>query len=209
MTRRSQQGFTLVWRSAEHGFILVELVVALFIFALISAGGVSLLGYSVGVQAAAGERLDDVAAIRRVGALLTADLAQATPRISRDAEGRQQVAFEGGTGAPGEVALAFVRRGWSNEAGEARSSLQKVEYRLKDGVLLRRTWPMVDGSEARPPAPVLKGVRSLVLRYRIGGEWRERWDSKRPDALPKAVEAVIDVDGTGPVRQLFLTGTGY
>jgi general secretion pathway protein J len=193
----------------KNGFTLVELVVSLFIFALISAAGVSLLGYSVGAQASAGQRLDEVAAIRRVGALLTADLAQATPRISRDAEGRPQMAFEGGSGAAGEVALAFVRRGWSNEGGEARSSLQKVEYRLEGGALMRRSWPMVDGSAPRPAAKVLGGVRSLVLRYRIGGEWRDRWDSKRPGALPGAVEAVIDLEGVGAVRQLFLTGTGY
>jgi general secretion pathway protein J len=54
---------------------------------------------------------------------------------------------------------------------------------------------------------VLRGVRSLVLRYRIGGDWRERWDIKRPGALPRAVEAVIDIEGVGPVRQIFLTGT--
>jgi general secretion pathway protein J len=193
----------------EHGFTLVELVVALFIFALISAAGVSLLSFSVGAQASTGKRLDEVAAIRRVGALLTADLAQAAPRVSRDADGRQQVAFEGGTGAPKEVVLAFVRRGWSNEEAAARASLQKVEYRLEDGALFRRTWPMVDGAEASPPSRVLGGVRSLALRYRIGGEWRERWDSKRPGAMPQAVEAVIDIEGLGPVRQLFLTGTGY
>lgn len=191
----------------EQGFTLVELVVALFIFALISAAGVSLLSFSVGAQASAGKRLDEVSAIRRIGSLLTADLAQATPRISRDLEGRQQVAFEGGTGAPDEVALAFVRRGWSNESDEPRASLQKVEYRLRDGVLYRRIWPRVDGSEAREPSPVLRGVRSLTLRYRIGADWRERWDVKRPGALPRAVEAVIDLERVGPVRQVFLTGT--
>lgn len=193
----------------ESGFTLIELMVALSIFALIAAAGVSLLGYSVGAQAAAGERLDDVAAIRRVGALLTADLAQAAPRISRDGEGRRRAAFAGGTGAPDEPALAFVRRGWSNEDGEARSSLQKIEYRLIDGVLTRRTWPMVDGAEPMPPSKVLEGVRSLSLRYRAEGEWRERWDSKRPGALPRAIELVADVDRTGPIRQLFLVGTGY
>jgi general secretion pathway protein J len=193
----------------KNGFTLVELVVSLFIFALISAAGVSLLAYSVDAQASATQRLDEVAAIRRAGALLTADLAQAAPRISRDAEGRTQMAFEGGGGAAGEVALAFVRRGWSNEGGEARSSLQKVEYRLEGNALLRRSWPMVDGSAPRPASTVLSGVRSLVLRYRIGAEWRDRWDSKRPGALPSAVEAMIDLEGVGPVRQLFLTGTGY
>jgi len=193
----------------ERGFTLVELMVSLAIFALIAAAGVSLLGYSVGAQAEAGQRLDRIAAIRRVNALLTADLAQATQRISRDRGGIAKVAFEGGTGAPDEIALAFTRRGWSNEAGEGRSSLQKVEYRLAGGMLQRQIWPMVDGADPLPPAILLQHVRSITLHYRTGGEWRDRWDSTKPGALPSAVEMTADIEGTGAVRQLFLTGTGY
>jgi general secretion pathway protein J len=195
--------------SGAQGFTLVELMVALFIFALISAAGVTLLSYSVSAQASAGTRLDEVAALRRVGAILTADLAQAAPRISRDGSGAPQVAFEGGTGAPSEVALAFVRRGWRNDGATARSSLQKVEYRLVDDRLERRVWDMVDGGEPRSPSTVLSGVRALKLRYRTDAIWRERWDTARPGAMPKAVEAIIDIQGLGPVRQVFLAGTGY
>jgi len=68
---------------------------------------------------------------------------------------------------------------------------------------------MVDGAEPMPPSTLLRGVRSLSLRYRIGGEWRERWDSKRPGALPQAVELVADIERSGAIRQLFLVGTGY
>ena len=196
-------------RSTESGFTLVELMVALFIFALISAAGVAMLSYSVGAQASAGKRLDEVTALRRVSAILTADLAQAAPRISRDGAGAPQVAFEGGTGAPGELALAFVRRGWRNDRAAPRSSLQKIEYRLVDGRLERQAWDMVDGGEPRRASVVLTGVRALKLRYRTDAEWRDRWDTARPGLLPRAVEAIIDIEGLGPVRQVFLSGTGY
>jgi general secretion pathway protein J len=64
----------------NDGFTLVELLVALTIFAMLAATGVTLLSFSVRTQEAAGERLDRLAEIRRAGALLTSDLAQAAPR---------------------------------------------------------------------------------------------------------------------------------
>ncbi len=206
--RFAEHGFTSCERSAEHGFTLVELVVALFVFGLLASAGVALLGFSVRAQAAAGERLDEIAAIRRVSAIMTADLAQATPRISRSPSGAAQVAFFGSPGGNRDLALAFVRRGWENASAAPRASLQKVQYRLVEDRLERRAAPMADGAEMGPPATIIRGVKSLALRYRIGGEWRPRWDATRPDALPRAVEVVIDVDGIGPVRQVFQTGTG-
>ena len=191
----------------EQGFTLVELVVSLFIFGLLASAGVALLGFSVKAQGAAGERLDEVAAVRRVAAILTADLAQATPRISRAPSGAAEVAFFGSAGGDRDLALAFIRRGWENPEEVPRASLQKVQYRLVEDRLERRVAPMLDGAEPGPPAVIVRGVKSLRLRYRTGGEWRDRWDVTRADAMPRAVEMVLDIAGIGPVRQVFLTGT--
>ncbi|WP_231639292.1 type II secretion system minor pseudopilin GspJ [Sphingomonas profundi] len=206
--RSAEHGFELSQRSAEHGFTLIELMVALFVFGLLAAAGVALLGFSARAQGAAGEKLAEIAAIRRVSAILTADLAQAAPRISRSASGAAQVAFFGSAGGDRQVALAFVRRGWENPYGAPRASLQKVQYRLVGDRLERSAAPMLDGAEPGPPAVIIRGVRSMSLRYRLGGEWRERWDATRADAVPRAVEMVLDIDGIGPVRQVFQTGTG-
>ncbi len=194
--------------SSEAGFTLVELMISLAIFGMLAAAGVGLLSFSVRAQSASAERLGEVAALERVRAILTADLAQATPRITRDADGNRTVAFVGGSGMPGEVALGFVRRGWSNAEDLPRASLQKVEYRLVGDRLERRAYPMLDGAAIGPPAVIIAGVRSLKLRYRVSGDWFDRWDTTRPGALPRAVEAVIEVPRFGQVRQLFLTGTG-
>lgn len=194
---------------AESGFTLVEMLVALLIFGLISAAAVSLLTFSVRAQEVAGIRLSGLADLRRASAMLGADLAQAAPRFSRDEAGAVHPAFAGGTGEDGGPALALVRHGWSNVDRSPRPLLQKVEYRLNGSSLERRSFPQVDGAEASVPLRLIDGVSALRLRYRDpAGAWRDRWDPVDPAALPVAAEAVfVLADGT-EVRQLFLVGAG-
>jgi general secretion pathway protein J len=190
---------------AEAGFTLVELLVSLVIFGMLSAAGVAILNFSIRAQALAGERQTEISGLRRFGAILTADLAQAAPRITRDEAGMSRPAFVGGTG---ETTLALVRRGWENFDGANRSSLQKVEYRLSGGRLERIGYRFVDGAAPMEPVTLLGGVRSLQLRYRDDeGAWRQVWDPTDVTKLPKAVEMVIDLERGGQIRQLFLVGT--
>lgn len=194
-------------RSAEAGFTLVEMLVALLIFGLISAAAVSLLSFSVRAQELAGNRLSGLADLRRASAMLNADLAQAAPRLSRDEAGAVRPAFTGGTGAGEGAALALVRHGWSNVDRSPRPSLQKVEYVLSGTNLERRAFPQVDGAAPLPPQRLMEGVTALRLRYRDGdGVWRDRWDPVDANALPAAAEAVLVLSDGTEVRQLFLVG---
>ncbi len=194
-------------KNSETGFTLVELMVSLVIFAMLSAAGVALLAFSVRAQGAASTRLGEVAQLRRVNAILTSDLAQAVPRPYRDRAGALQPAFTGNAGES-TVALGLVRGGWSNPDGLPRASLQRVEYRLAANRFERLAWPHVDGAEPLPPAVLLTGVTALRMRYRVAGAWADRWDIDLATALPQAVEIVLEVDRIGSVRQLFLVGTG-
>jgi general secretion pathway protein J len=189
----------------ESGFTLVELLVSLLIFGMISSAGVALLAFSVRAQDSSDARLKEIGQIRRFGALVTADLAQATPRLSRDEAGSVRPAFETGNGA----ALTLVRRGWENLDGANRSSLQKVQYRLSGDRLERVAYPFVDGAPPNEPVTLVSGVRGLQLRYRDKqGNWRDRWDPEVISELPRAVEMVVDLQVGGSIRQLFLVGAG-
>ena len=192
-----------------NGFTLVELMVALLIFGMLSAAGVALLSFSVRAQDMADDRLAALAQVRRTGALLTADLAQAAPRLSRDEAGTVHPAFEGGSGQGAGVALALVRRGWDNLDNGDRPSIQKVEYRLAGDRLERIGYRFVDGAAPSAPIVLVDQVRALRLRYRDDkGEWRDRWDPAQPASMPVAVEMLLTVGDDAPVRQLFLVGTG-
>ncbi len=193
-------------RDAEAGFTLVEMLIALVIFGMITAAGVTLLTLTVRTQETSERLLDSVGALRRTGALLNADLAQAAARIHRDRDGQPVAAFSGGDGG-GPLLLAFVRRGWEDESA-FRSSLQRVEYRLRDGRLERWRYDAVDGEGRAVAMPLLEGVRRVQLRYRDrDGTWRDRWDPTDPARLPVAIELVSDSAGQGQVRQLFLVGS--
>jgi general secretion pathway protein J len=190
-----------------NGFTLVEMLIALAIFGMITAAGVALLSLTVRTQESSARLLDSLGALRRTGALLGADLGQAAPRIHRDRDGRPLPAFTGNDGGDA-LLLGLVRRGWEDESA-FRSSLQRVEYRLREGRLERWRYDAVDG-EGRPAAmTLLDNVRSVRLRYRDReGLWRERWDPTDPARLPAAVEMVSDSAGQGQVRMLFLVGGG-
>jgi general secretion pathway protein J len=194
-------------RTAEQGFTLVELLVSLLIFGMLSAAGVALLSFSVRAQDLTDERLAELGSLRRFGAVVASDLAQAAPRITRDEAGEARAAFIGGSGQMEETPLSLVRRGWENLDGSPRPSLQKVRYRLVGNRLERVAYRHVDGGRAMDPVPLLEGVTSLRLRYRDArGEWRDRWDPAQPAELPKAVEMTIGLDRIGAIRQVFLVG---
>jgi general secretion pathway protein J len=192
-------------KRSEAGFTLVELMVSLMIFGMLSAAGVALLSFSVRAQEAAETRLGELAQLRRATTLMAADLGQAAARMHRDENGAQLPAFTGGG-----TMLGFVRRGWENVDGVRRSSLQRVEYRVSGGRLERVSWPMVDGGPPRAAVALLDDVRTVAFRYRMPtGDWRDRWDPEELDDLPLAIEMVAETKGSGVTRQLFLTGRGW
>lgn len=187
----------------DSGFTLVEVLVALLIFGMIAAAGVALLSFSVRAQGATGAKLDDVAAVARLDALLTADFAQAVDRPSRDERGTPVPALTGDARS-----LRLVRAGWSNVDAAQRSSLQKVEYRFAAGAIERVAYPLVDGAAPLPPVVTLDRVTGLTIRYRIQGAWSERWDGTQGSPLPQAAEVTIQrSDGRG-YRQMYIVGSG-
>jgi general secretion pathway protein J len=186
----------------RSGFTLVEMLIALTIFGMLTAAGVALLTLIVRTQATSERLLDQVGELRRAGALLTADLGQAAPRLSRDADGRPRPAFIGAAG-DGELLMALVR------GGSDEDPLQRVEYRLEQGRLIRLVFDRIDGDARAVPLTLLDRVRQVRLRYRDReGTWQPVWTVSDPTRLPRAVELVSDSETHGSVRELFLVGGG-
>jgi len=188
-----------------RGFTLVEMLIALAIFGMLTAAGVTLLTLTARTQQSSERSLGELGELRRLAALLRADLAQAAPRIHRDSDGRPQRSFAGDSGEA-EALLLFVRRGWDDGGG---GGVQRVGYRLRGGQIDRLAFRRVDGSGNAAAVRLIGDVTMVRLRYRDrDGAWLPRWQPADPTRLPAAVELVSDSAAHGLVRQVFVVGNG-
>lgn len=194
-------------RKSEAGFTLIELMVALAIFALISVAGVTLLRSGSDTQIAVKKRLEEMALSHRLSNSLEGDLAQAIARPVRDQSGQPIPAFTQGDANVSGALFGFVRAGWSNFDAAPRAGLQRVAYVLEGGALKRLSWPMLDGSAPSDAAVLLENVTMAQAEFRDDtGAWRDDWTAIDADALPRAVALNITVAGKPEQRMLFLVG---
>lgn len=192
------------------GFTLVEMLIALAIFAMIAGGALMLLRFTVDAEIASRDKTQQIAAMRRFLSVWNADFAQAVPRPARDVAGVMHPALEAPTGGPDGVILRLTRGGWSNYDGASRPSLQRVEYRWQGGKLARAGYPFLDGARPDAAAPLAEAAAAPVLRFRTSdGNWRERWEPQRSTELPVAIELTLPRPGGAPLRVVSLVGANY
>jgi general secretion pathway protein J len=201
-------------RGRASGFTLIELLVALVIFGI----------FAVLAYAGLGRLLDNrerLTAEQRVWQELSQaflrisdDVAHARPRGVRDATGVSPLpAFVGrlfDSRALAEPSLELTRGGELNYGSAPRSDLRRVAYRLKEGRLVRITWPVLDRAPVTEPleAPLLGDVETFELRfYDASGGLVDTWPtatSAGPDVPPRAMEVTLAVKGVGRFKRLFL-----
>ena len=190
--------------SRARGFTLLEVMAALAIFGLIAAAGVGVLGHAIDSRAVLQERMERIGAFQRARALLRSDLSQAAARPVRRSDGAAaRHAFTGGR--PGEAGplFAFVRRGRENPDGEARGSLEYVEYRIVDGRLERSARGHVDSAVPPRPRALVDGITHARVAYFTDGGWNDGWPGGAT-TLPEAIELELELEAMGRVRQRFL-----
>lgn len=192
----------------DSGFTLVEMMVALFIFGMIASASVLLLRQSVEAEARSAVRLEEMGDLRRFSAIMAQDMTLMLPRPSRDAIGSDRVALMTGDG----LLLGFTRQVPQIDPQPGVSSLQRVEWALRDGQLTRATAPKADGAPTQAPVPILQGIGSAQLRFRDRqGLWQDDWRPQRTDELPVAIELTLAQSGnpgTPLVLQFLVAGGG-
>lgn len=117
----------------------------------------------------------------------------------------------GGSGTNAAPIVDLTRAGWSNTAGQQRSTLQRVSYALVDDVLKRSYQVNLDNVQGTKPQvqDLFTGVKAIQLRYLDANQaWQSQWP---PAALPPAealtsrpaaVEIIIEFKDWGRIRRL-------
>jgi general secretion pathway protein J len=191
-------------RSPAAGFTLLELVVAMALFAVLSVMTYSSLRAMLDSRHQVEEETARLAAVQITMTRLARDLGQATDREIRDEFGNRQPAL---ISHPFRAeGLEFTRGGWRNPTGKKRSSLQRVAYRLDNGELLRSSWPTLDRDVAAKPfsQPLIDKVSRFQVRFLDGtGNWHDEWPlPAATDPLPLAVEVWLELEDWGRLRRL-------
>jgi general secretion pathway protein J len=196
-----------------RGFTLLELLIAVAVFAVLSAVAYGGLQAVLNTDALTRERGAALAELQVTLAVLERDLRQVAPVGPRDRFGDRQPPLRYSVLAT-EPELELVRVG---SGGTDR--LRRVGWRVTEAGLERRLWPVVDaGGETEPMARVFLAARetaagrepvTLELRFVVQGSGEETvLDSWPPlvatgetRALPALVEIVLEVPGLGRIER--------
>ncbi|MBL8266758.1 type II secretion system minor pseudopilin GspJ [Steroidobacter sp.] len=193
-----------------RGFTLVEVLVAIFIFAIVAAiamGGYNeLIKQSDIVSAGAARTRAVQATIQR----LNLDFSSLEPRPVREPLGDSlQPAMR--ADKRNQQIAELTRSGWSNPAGSPRSTLQRVQYRLEDEKLIREYWVALDRTmDSEPESAVLiDKVKKVELRFMdTNRSWHEQWPplgysaADGPTLRPIAVEVTLELEDWGELKRL-------
>jgi general secretion pathway protein J len=197
------------------GFTLLELLIALAIFGLLSVMSYSGLRTVLDQHARTDEAADRLGEVQKIYLLMQRDIEQIVPRPVRSEYSDELPALEGG-----EV-LQFTRGGWSNPLQRPRSTLQRVGYAFQDDELVRYTWQVLDRAQDSLPRqqPLTAAVTTMSVRYLSSTDkWHTRWPPDdtgqqqvtpggQPVAqlteLPKVIEITLEHEQLGELVWLF------
>jgi general secretion pathway protein J len=121
----------------------------------------------------------------------------------------------GSTNDPNAVSMVdLTRAGWSNTAGQQRSTLQRVSYALVGDVLKRSYQINLDTVQGNKPVvqDLLTGVKGVQLRYLDSNQaWQSQWPESTTiqngstvdwQSRPVAVEIIVQFKDWGAIRRL-------
>jgi general secretion pathway protein J len=191
-----------------HGFTLIELIVALFITAIIFSVGYGGINQSLRNHEQLKEHQARLSEVQNAVRVMAQDFSELAARPIRDPLGQNWLAClttqTGAASASGSASsapaapdadddddsetstddatpdlIAFTRGGWANPAGVQRPTLERVSYRFANGTLRRMHWVVLDGTEAS--LPVRRDLLTHVksVAFRFMNDQRE-WVTQWP-----------------------------
>ena len=214
---------------AACGFTLIEVLVAISVFAVISAGVYRVLSGMVLTQEKVVTHAQSLRELQRAMSVLSADMEQLSPRDIKLPNDDREPALIADVD---DYLLVFTRQGVRNPLLLNRSSLQRVAYSLgpdpnplpegsaekrsgDDRHLLRHSWGALDRLDdtAEVVQVLLRDVEEVDIRYLDGkGKWKDDWPETRMNDkahirdLPVAVRLTMKTARYGEVERFFQSG---
>ena len=193
------------------GFTLLELLVSITIFAVMSVmayGGLSSVISNSESSKMALTRLQEV---QQTMVNIERDFSQIAKRDIRDEFGSVRAYLI--TDDNSDLLIEFTRNGRRNPAGLLRSNMVRVAYKLENGDLKRLYWPQLDRVQGMLPHEntLLSNVTIAELQFLdSNNEWHSQWPPLNASATPNntslaltAIEYKITLEDWGEISRLF------
>ena len=199
---------SLTRTAKSSGFTLIEVIIAMAIFAILALLSYSGLHSVINSKTETEQELERLQELQMTMLTLSSDLQQLTPRDAHDSLGGKLHKL---TTQSSDFIVEFTRSGWRNPANLQRSTLQRVAYQLSDDKLVRTYWPHIDRADddTRVERTLISNIESLELTFlNEKKEWVNSWPSANaltsnaPVDLPIAIEITLKMNDWGEIKRL-------
>jgi general secretion pathway protein J len=192
-----------------RGFTLLELLVAVAIFALLGVGSYRLLASTINTRDAAKTHDDALIQLQRTFIVMNRDVAQAIARPIRDEYGDSVAAL-----VLKNNVLELTRAGLPNPLKQVRSDLQRISYQINNkNELVRSAWQQLDRDRGVKPQQtvLLTKIKTINIKaHNQNGGTNNDWpsfqgspDKKSLTELPRSIEVTVNVEPWGEVTRVF------
>ena len=146
----------------SNGFTLLEMVVAVAIFAVMASIAYSGLNHTIKTGNQVSESNQRLSELQFALSYFSRDWLQVSSRKVRNQYGDEEsnIVIE-------DNSISFTRSGWSNLLQRKRSNLQRVQYLVLDSKLVRRHWLSLDQGIGEEPfdSVMLHNVKTLEVNF--------------------------------------------
>jgi general secretion pathway protein J len=203
--------FSHLKNSKEQGFTLLEVLIAIAIFSMISMSSFSIFNTVIKSNESSKIRTDRINELQRGFLLIERDLLQIAKRSIRLNGEEPQEDFlyaDNNSFSDSQSTLAFVRHGWTNPGLLLpRSNMQSVAYQLNDETFERLHFNFVDAIQGQEPKirKLITEIEALSFEFYYDKKWQKEMVKK---TLPKAIAVELMTKDYGLIRKEFLVAGG-
>ena len=197
----------------QNGFTLLELLVALSIFAVMSVMIFGGLTEVLEVRALTSKYTKRLTELQLAFMHISRDTRQIINRGVRGQFGNKLAALE--SNQIGQYKIELTKAGYSNPGKRNRSTLQRVAYGIDDNKLYRYRWLVLDRAADSVPTRVLllEDVSAFNLRFLESAannatgqqnSWISNWPpGEAKTGFPKLVEVTFELEDWGRFTRIF------
>lgn len=192
-----------------HGFTLLEILIALTIFAILATITSSSLYYAFNTRTLVNKQANRLNELQLAISIIQQDTLQIVDRAIRGNAMHEVPILIGQTDY-----MEFTRDGITNPRSiEKRSTLKRVGLACLNHTLVHRTWARLDSTERThyKDRVLIKNIDKCTFSYvnrnlQSLPEWREQTDGAEQQAelFPKAVQIKLSLRDWGPINLLFI-----